>query len=145
MNYDKSRAFSIEEFKTIGEKVLASLAENPIYLPPKTMPQFCNAVQLNAFRFSNVFGTYHYAGAYMLYYPPSAKDVTDSDSATIGKGKPLRMPPIMARLVWNAIVNVLKSRRLSTSKQPPSFPTTNERNRFLPLPHSAYYRLHFGL
>jgi len=78
MNYAKRKSFSIEEFKTIGEKMLASLAENPIFLPPKTMPPFCNVLQLNAFRFSNIFGTYHYAGAYMLYYPPSSKDVADS-------------------------------------------------------------------
>lgn len=78
MNNAKRKSFSIEDFKTIGEKVLASLAENPILLPPKTMPPLCNAVQLNLFRFSNVFGTYHYAGAYMLYYPPWAKGVTDS-------------------------------------------------------------------
>jgi hypothetical protein len=78
MNHGKRTSFSIEEFKTIGEKMLASLAENPILLPPKTMPPFCNAVELNALRFSNVFGTYHYAGAYMLYYPSSAEDITDS-------------------------------------------------------------------
>jgi hypothetical protein len=57
---------------------LASLAENPIPLPPKTLPPSCNVLQLNAFRFSNVFGTYHYAGAYRSYYPPPATDVTDS-------------------------------------------------------------------
>jgi hypothetical protein len=57
----------LEEIKAIGEKVLKSLADNPIGFPPSTLPRGTTKAQYDQFKFKSHFGTYHYAGAYMLY------------------------------------------------------------------------------
>ena len=61
-------AYSLDEAKGIAEKVLKSLRDNPLPMPPATRPVDLNEAQWTQYRYQCYFGTYHYAAAYMMYF-----------------------------------------------------------------------------
>jgi hypothetical protein len=67
METGSSSAFPLEEFKTLAEKVLKNLKENPIILPPPSPPSWAPLELMKGFKFHCHFGSYHYAGAYLMY------------------------------------------------------------------------------
>jgi hypothetical protein len=67
METGSSSAFPIEELKTLAEKVLNNLEENPIILPPPSPPSGAPIELMKSLKFHCHFGSYHYAGAYLLY------------------------------------------------------------------------------
>jgi hypothetical protein len=62
-------AFGLDEIKQIAEKVLKSLADYPIGFPISQPPPVGTpAPAISHAKYQSHFGTYHYAGAYMLYH-----------------------------------------------------------------------------
>ena len=88
-------AFPLQEFKDLADKVLQNLRDNPISLPPPFAIPGAPLELITGFRFHSHFGSYHYAGAYMLCVPPvPTKVLIILDSVIIVRGKQKSTPLI---------------------------------------------------
>lgn len=96
-------AFPVEEMKTIADKILKSLRDNPILLPPPVAIPGMPAPVQDGFKFHCHFGAYHYAEAYMLSVPYFPRLIPDSATITNVKRtwKPLILVPAADKRTLN--------------------------------------------
>jgi len=98
-------AFPLEDLRALVEKILKSLIEDPIALPPPVAIPNVPLQLYQGFRFNCHFGSYHYAGAYMLFVPSDLPGLI-TGLVTIIKGKPKSRLLISGSRGFNLILNI---------------------------------------